>query len=76
MHSVRVAVIHEDGQTEFGEASNFFFNYLAKALINVLAIPYTRLKLNPHKKRNTYMLDCTVTTDKIIFDVILTVNHR
>jgi len=42
----------------------------------VLAIPYTRLKLNPHKKRNTYMLDCTVTTDKIIFDVILTVNHR
>ena len=25
MHSVRVAVIHEDGQTEFGEASNLFF---------------------------------------------------
>ena len=42
---------------------------LAKAPINLLAIPYTRLKLITHKKRHTYVLDCIVTTDTIpLFD--------
>jgi hypothetical protein len=60
-----VAVIHEDGQTELVKLVVAFWNYLAKAPINVLAIPNTRLKLNTHKKRNTYLLDCIVTTDTI-----------
>jgi len=65
MHSVRVAVIREDGQTELAKLVIAFWNYLAKPPLNVLAIPYTRLNLKTHKNRNTYMLDCIVTTDTI-----------
>ena len=39
MHSVRVAVICEDGQTELVKLVIAFWNYLAKPPINVLAIP-------------------------------------
>lgn len=63
MHSVRVAVIYEDRQTELVKLVVAFC--LAKTPTNMLAIPYTRLKLITHKKRHTYMLDCIVTTETI-----------
>jgi len=58
------------GRTDrIGEASNRLLELFSEATHKRVSNSYTRLNLKTHKKRNTYMLDCIVTTDTIpLFD--------